>query len=128
MRRVMQTCRSVDQNARLVTMTKDSYGHCHLRVRAGDVHSVASLQRALEDAMPLSTATVLESWIDGTLEAEITVYTKDEERCSARKLVVKRRLFKYWIAFSWILLALGFCEWVATLRTALDPRVLRDEL
>lgn len=127
-RSVVDTCRQVDHNARLVTMTKDATGRSHLRVRAGDVHSVASLQRALEDAMPLSSTSVLESWIDGTLEAEITVLTPSEEYYSARRLVSSKRLFQYWIAIAWILIILGVGEYIATLRVAFTPPTLRDEL
>jgi len=126
--KVMDTCRAVDQAARLVTMTKDGGGQVHLRVRAGDVHSVASLQRALEDAMPLSASTVQESWIDGTLEAEITVYSRSVEYYAARKIVSSKRLFQYWIAIAWILIFLGVGEWVAAVRIAWAPPQLRDEL
>jgi hypothetical protein len=126
--RVMDTCREVDRNSRLVTMNRDTCGHCHLRVRAGDVHSVASLQRALQDAMPLSSCSVLESWVDGTLEAEVTVYTRAQEYTIARKLVSGKRLFQYWIAISTILIVLGAGEWAAAIRLAWAPPGLRDEL
>ena len=72
---VLATCREIDHSARLVSMTKDTTGETHLRVRAGDIHSVESLRRALVDAMPLSQTVVQESWADGTLEAEVTVPT-----------------------------------------------------
>lgn len=127
-RSVMDTCRQVDHNARLVTMTKDSSGQIHMRVRAGDVHSVASLQRALVDAMPLSSAVVQESWIDGTLEAEVTVYPKVREYYMARKIVSSKRLFQYWIGLAWIVIFLGVGEWVAALRMHWSPPTLRDEL
>lgn len=127
-RSVMDTCRIVDHNARLVTMTKDVEGRVHLRVRAGDVHSVASLQRALEDAMPLSECSVQESWVDGTLEAEVTVFTKTEEYWKARKLVSRMRVFQYWIALASITVVLGIGEWVAAIRLAWAPPELRDEL
>lgn len=125
---VMDTCRGVDHNARLVTMTKSTGGHIKLRVRAGDIHSVNSLQRALADAMPLSSTLVQESWVDGTLEAEVTVLPRDEEYRVARKLVASKRLFQYWIAFAWILICLGVAEWVTSVRVAWAPELLRDEL
>jgi hypothetical protein len=127
-RQVVDTCREVDHNARLVSMTKDPGGHLHMRVRAGDVHSVNSLQRALADAMPLSESTVLESWTDGTLEADITVFTRAEEYWVARKLVTRRKVFQYWIALAWIVIFLGTGEWIAAVRMAWAPPELRDEL
>lgn len=127
-RSVMDACRNADHQARLVTMTKDAKGHIHMRVRAGDVHSVASLQRALVDAMPLSASLVQESWIDGTLEAEVTVYPKREEYYAARKIVASKRLFQYWIAIAWIFIFLGIGEWAAAIRSVWSPPVLRDEL
>jgi hypothetical protein len=126
--KVMDTCRGVDQNARLVTMTRDTTNCAHLRVRAGDVHSVASLQRALEDAMPLSACSVQESWIDGTLEAEITVFSRIHEYAAARKIVTSKKLFQYWIAMAWVVIFLGVGEWVAAVRLSWSPPHLRDEL
>ena len=127
-RSVMDTCKEVDHNARLVSMTKDPSGQLHMRVRAGDVHSVQSLQRALAEAMPLSQSTVLESWVDGTLEADITVLTRAEEYWAARKLVTGKRMFLYWIGIAWIIIFVGTGEWVAAVRLADLPATLRDEL
>lgn len=115
-RSVLATCREIDHNARLVSMTKDTTGETHLRVRAGDVHSVESLRRALVDAMPLSHTMVQESWADGTLEAEVTVPTADEEYRLARRMVTTKRLFQYWIAIATILVILGFGEWAAAIQ------------
>ena len=126
--RVMKTCRQVDHNAKLVTCTRDTRGTTHLRIRAGDVHSVSSLQKALEDAMPLSTASVEESWIDGTLEAEITVFSAAEEYRRARKVVTQRRAFAYWILLSWVLILLGVGEWAFRVRSEWKPPSPHDEL
>ena len=53
--RVVQTaleaCRRVDQSVRVANMTEDADGTTYLRVRAGDAHSVASLQQALQQAL-----------------------------------------------------------------------------
>jgi hypothetical protein len=42
---ILSSCKAVDEHAKLVHMTKDAEGHTHVRVRAGDVHSVESLRR-----------------------------------------------------------------------------------
>ena len=127
-RLVLDTCTGIDHNAKLVAMTRDMQGHAHLRIRAGDVHSVESLRRALQDAMPLSKCTVNESWLDGTLEAEVTVYTASEEYRQARRLVTTRRLVSYWIAIATLCLFLGLGEWAAAVRSASAPVSVRDEL
>lgn len=124
---VMRICQTVDSESRLVTMNRCASGRCVLRVRAGDVHSVASLQRALQIAMPLSACSVGESWVDGFLEAQIEVYCRSEERKLARKLVASEICFKYSIAVATILLFCGFADWLAAVRLSLFP-LNHDEL
>lgn len=127
-RRVLDVCHEVDHNAKLVNMTRDPNGDCHLRIRAGDVHSVASLQSGLQDAMPLSTCSVEESWLDGTLEAEVTVYGAGEEYRRARALVTRGRLPSYWIGIATICLLLGMGEWAAAVRASWARVAAKDEL
>ena len=124
---VMSVCTEVDQSSRLVSMTR-SGGQIFLRVRAGDVHSVTSLQRALSAAMPLSQCSVAESWVDGTLEADIVVLSAEQEYRLARKLVTDRRVFQYSIAIASVCILVGLGEWLAALRLAMAPPVPRDEL
>lgn len=125
---VLGTCNAIDHNAKLVSMTRDVQGHAHLRIRAGDVHSVESLRRALQDSMPLSSCAVSESWIDGTLEAEVTVYTAMEEYRQARRMVTTRRAVSYWIGIATILVLLGMGEWVAAIRATHSAVGAHDEL
>ena len=124
---VMRTCKEVDHASRLVSMTR-SGSQIFLRVRAGDVHSVTSLQRALSAAMPLSQCSVAESWVDGTLEADIVVLSAAQEYRLARKLVTDRRAFQYSIAIASVCILVGLGEWLAALRLAWAPPMPRDEL
>jgi len=125
--KVLSTCRAVDGAVKLVNMTRDAHGNTHLRVRAGDVHSLESLRRALQDSMPLSQCTVQESWLDGTLEAEVTVYTAGEEYKRARALAVKSRWITYPLLLAWVLLFTGLGEWAAAIRAAAS-NAKKDEL
>jgi len=129
-RNVMRKCTEVDSKSQLVSMTRDTTGHTHMRVRAGDVHSVATLQRELARELPLSECTVSESWVDGTLEAEVTVFTAEEERRRARKMVTKRRAVSYLIAIGTICLLLGIGQWAAGFGVSAVGAVgaARDEL
>lgn len=115
-RNVMRKCTEVDHQSKLVAMTRDTSGHTHLRVRTGDVHSVGTLQNQLARMLPLAECNVSESWVDGTLEAEVTVFTADEECRRARMLITRHRLVSYWIAMGTICLLLGLGQWAAGLR------------
>ena len=126
---VLGACRNVDNSCKLMTMTNDSSGNSIVRVRAGDVHSVASLQRALCDALPLSETTVSESWLDGALEAEVKIFTVGKERELARSKITKSRLMSYSLLIAWACLLIGLGEWAAAVRAA-RARLLqtKDEL
>jgi len=123
--RAMAACRAVDPQARPVSMTEDGEGLTHLRVRAGDAHSVNGLQSALQRVLPLSQSRVTESWVDGTLEASVTVLTKSQERYAARFAVAKRRFVAYWLLASWVCVLIGVGEWYWGLRAVAETK---DEL
>ena len=104
-RRVLAACRAVDGQAVVSNMTKNgATGATHIRVRAGDTHSVYSLSKALQNVMPLSDITINESMVDGVLEADLTVLTKRDERVRARAYVANRRLFSYPLLLAWVCL------------------------
>ena len=124
-RNVMRKCTEVDNQSKLVSMTRDTSGHTHLRVRAGDVHSVGTLQHELARMLPLAECNVRESWVDGTLEAEVTVFTADEEHRRARTMITRHRLVSYWIAVGTICLLLGLGQWAAGFGSGGGPH---DEL
>ena len=125
MARALAACRGVDGLARAVSMTEDADGLTHLRFRAGDAHSLNGLQEALQRVMPLSATRVTESWVDGTLEAEVTVLTKAQERAAARCAVVRGRLPAYWLLAAWVCFLVGVCEWVWYVRRGVG---VKDEL
>lgn len=126
MKRALEACRRVDAQSRVVSMTTDAVtGLTHLRVRAGDVHTVNGLQQALWAAMPFATSRVTENWMDGTLEADVTMLTAHQERCAARCEVVKTRLAAYWLLLAWVFLLMGLGAWSASVRGLLSGK---DEL
>ena len=129
--RVVQTaleaCRTIDPSVKVANMTEDADGTTFLHVRAGDAHSVATLQQALQTAMPLASTSVTESMIDGTLEAELVVLNKHREYLHARHLVSRERIPAYTIVLAWVLVCLGMGEWGAFVRNLVAIRP-KDEL
>ena len=123
---VMRKCCDVDSQSRLVSMTRDMQGHTHMRVRAGDVHSVATLQRSLAATLPLAECSVSESWIDGTLEAEILIFTAHKERSRARAKVAQNRFASYWLSAGTICVLVGVGQWMASF--GIDAPTRHDEL
>lgn len=124
--RCQAACRLIDSKSRVVRMTEDgATGLTHVRVRAGDAHTVKGLQQALRRVMPFATAQVTESWMDGTLEADVTVLTAQQERRAARAEVSRSRLTKYWLLLAWVFVLLGMGEWSASVRGLLRAK---DEL
>lgn len=114
-RNVLSTCEAIDAASRLVSVTRDDLGCCNVRIRAGDVHTLASLKRALDREMPLSRIVVTESFIDGTLEAEVTVYADRQERRLARSMARRSRAVRYCtLAFIGCVLA-GIATWMHAL-------------
>ena len=115
--RCQEACRLIDPQSRVVRMTEDSAtGLTHLRVRAGDTHTLEHLRAALGNALRLSTTRVTESMLDGTLEADVTVLTAQQERRVARYRVTKERLVAYWLLLAWVFVFLGIGEWSASVR------------
>ena len=123
--RCQEACRLIDPQSRVVRMTDYATGVTHLRVRAGDAHTVSGLQKALRRVMPFATTSVTESWMDGTLEADVTVLTAQQERRAARALATSTRLTKYWLLLAWVFVLLGMGEWSASVRGLLRAK---DEL
>ena len=116
-RRCQEACQRVDPAARVLRMTENAAtGLTHLRVRAGDTHTLEHLRAALGNALRLSTTRVTESMLDGTLEADVTVLTARQERRAARALATSTRLTKYWLLLAWVFVFLGIGEWSASVR------------
>lgn len=115
--RCLAVCRRIDGQSRVVSMTEDSTtGLTHLRVRAGDAHTLENLRAALGHVLRLSTTRVTESWLDGTLEADVTVLTAQQERLAARREIARGRLAAYWLLAAWVFFFLGLGEWSASVR------------
>ena len=75
--------------------------------------------------MPFSATQVTESWMDGTLEADVTVPTAQQEQLAARAVATSTRLTKYWLLLAWVFVLLGMGEWSASVRGLLQGK---DEL
>lgn len=61
--------------------------------------------------MPLSLVEVNESFLDGTLEAAITVFTAAEEKERARQQVTRTRFLSYPLLLAWVCLVFGAGDW-----------------
>jgi hypothetical protein len=117
---------TVDPEVRLVSMLRDTSGVTRVRVRAGDTHGVGSLSRALQSKLPLSSVSVNESWLDGTLEADVLVPSISGERDKAREIVTRSRWLAYPLLSAWMLFLFGAYEYAfATLLKENSPK---DEL
>lgn len=125
--RALAACRGVDASSRLASMTADVDGLTRLRVRAGDTYSLAGLQAALASVLPLSTTRVHESFVDGTLEAEVLVHTQEQEYTEARLRVTSSRCVTLWLLLAWVAFLIGTAEYLLCL-TATVSATQHDEL
>lgn len=123
-KRAERACHQVDADARVVSYTEDADGVARLRMRAGDAHSLEAMREALTGVLPLSTTLVTENFMDGTLEVEVLVLTRAQERWHARHAVSKERLVAYWLLLAWVALFLGLGGWSSSVRRF----VRKDEL
>ena len=117
--RCLAACRRIDAQSKIVSMTEDGLtGFTHLRLRAGDTHTLEHLRVALGGVMRFSTTRVTENCVDGTLEADVTVPTRQQEWLAARREVTRGRLAAYWLLLAWFCFLLGLHEWGACVRAS----------
>ncbi len=109
-------CQQIDPAARVANFTEEDDGSGRLRLRAGDAHSLEGMREALASALPLSSTRVTESWLDGSMEVEVLVLTRAQERWRARYAVARERLVAYWLVLAWVFVFLGLGEWSASVR------------
>ncbi len=114
--RATRACQQIDPSARVANYTEEADGTGRLRLRAGDTYSLEAMREALAEVLPLSSTRVTESWLDGSMEVEVLVLTRAQERWHARYAVAKERLVGYWLVLAWVVLFLGVGEWSASVR------------
>lgn len=122
---VLNTARAADPACRLISMASDAKEQTLVRLRAGNAHSGGSLQRVLQASFPLSLVEVDESFLDGTLEASITIFSHSEERARARRRVTRSRFLSYPLLMAWACVLLGVGDWLGGLRATTTGK---DEL
>ena len=85
-------CQQLDADARVVYVGCNDDGRTVVRVAAGETASVAALQRALSELLPLSRVRASEDVLSGAMQAEVVVSTRDDEWTLARSRVAGLRL------------------------------------
>jgi hypothetical protein len=105
---VLDKCRQIDSDTRIVSNTRSHSGGSVVRIRTLEGHSVRTLASRVQVHMPLYDVDVVESYIDGAVELLVHVGTTREQHARARALVVSRPLMRavYAYAMSCALVAL----------------------
>jgi hypothetical protein len=101
---VLSTCRARDADAQISSILRDNEGRTVVRVRAGSSNAV-TLLRALRDLWPLAKTSVIESALDGSVEAQIVVPRERDERAHAMRRAERLRCASFLRMVSLLLLA-----------------------
>jgi len=117
---VLSACRRVDSDATLASATYTQDGQTLVRIRSGATGSMTLLRQALQAAMPLSTTDVIDSPLDGTCEAAVTVPQGYDEQRVARRLIKARVLYKLLFNLGLLLLVAGIGAWASNILQGLD--------
>ena len=75
---VLATFRKHDEGARVVSVLRDACGRSVVRMRSSKDQTAISLLKVMQNAMPLAKTSVIENSLDGTIETEVVVPTRDE--------------------------------------------------
>tara|TARA_B100001094_G_scaffold313247_1_gene350808 strand:- start:1209 stop:1514 length:306 start_codon:yes stop_codon:yes gene_type:complete len=76
-------------------------------VRASVENNAVQLLKALKGLWPLAKTAVVENKLDGTIEAQIVVPRKSDERCFARQRASSSRCAEFLYAAMYVLLIVG---------------------
>lgn len=117
---VLAACRRVDGDATLASATYTQDGQTLVRIRSGATGSMTALRHALQSAMPLATTDVIDSPLDGTCEAAVTVPQGADEQRAARSLITTRILYRVLFNAGCLLLVAGIGAWASNILQGMD--------
>ena len=109
--RVLGICRRTDEGARITYVGRDESDRTVVRIASSVASSVSALQRGLASAMPLARVRTSENTLDGSMHAQITVPTCDDEWDQALGATVSRRPLKALRALAVAMLFIGIGMW-----------------
>lgn len=105
--RILRSCRERDSGARISSILSDSHGRTVVRVRASVENNAVQLLKVLKGLWPLAKTAVVENKLDGTIEAQIVVPRKSDERYVARQRASSSRCAEFLYAAMHVLLIVG---------------------
>lgn len=111
--RVLNICKKTDDEAKITYVGRDEDDRTIVRVSSSAASSVSALQRALADAMPLARVRASENTLNGSMSAQITVPTADDEWEAAFAATLARRPFQALRAVVVAILLVGVWMWAS---------------
>ena len=78
-KRVLDACNREDPDARITYVGVDENGRTRVRIQSSRQSSVETMQRSIRKAMPFAIVRASEDVLDGSLQAELIVPTRDDE-------------------------------------------------
>ena len=114
---VLATCKRTDPDATVTYVACETDSHV-IRIRSGLGASVSALQRALRAALPLCSVRTYESALDGTLQAQVEVFSKHVEFARARVMAEERRSMRLLRTMALVCFVVGMTLWGTQLAAA----------
>ena len=111
---VLRTFQQHDDGARVVSVLRDACGRSVVRLRSSRSHAADSLLSVMQRAMPLAKASVIENVLDGTVETEVVVPTRADERAVALSKASATLTATALSYAAYILFLAGGVVWVAS--------------
>ena len=112
---VLNTFKKHDDGARVVSVLRDACGRSVVRMRSSQNHNSISLLRLMQNAMPLAKASVIENSLDGTIETEVVVPTRADERAAALRKAAETTTATAMKLLAHTLFWSGVAMWAASL-------------
>lgn len=112
--RVLGTFREHDEGARIVSVLRDECGRSVVRVRSSKDHNAIALSEVMKSEMPLAQSSVIENSLDGTIETEVVVPTRADERARAHLKAAGTTTATALMWAAQIMLWGGVAVWVAS--------------
>ena len=111
---VLATFRKHDEGARVVSVLRDACGRSVVRMRSSKDQTAISLLKVMQNAMPLAKTSVIENSLDGTIETEVVVPTRADERAAAHRKAASTTTATLLMFVAQIMLWGGVAVWAAS--------------